>query len=122
MPQVGGMKIGKHLEIPHAWLLYLPWLLFAIGFIMNAVAMVSNHNLMPVYAPGGYCSEPMVSHDGLHVCMTTDSHLKILSDWAVVPTLGTASIGDLFEWVSDILFQPLLGAWCMAAWLKIKDK
>lgn len=104
------MKIGRHLEVHNAWLLWLPWILFGLGFVLNAIVMVSNNGLMPVLVPGIPCDAITIS-DGVHSCMTSTTHLKFLADWIMVSSRSIASPGDFLLWFSDYLLWPFFGAW-----------
>ncbi len=93
-----------------------PTVSFGIGFASNAIVMAANQGQMPVLVPGG-CSnevkEAMASErdrEGIqvHSCMTKETRLKILADWIVIRHVGVASIGDFFEWLGDVTFNPAL--------------
>lgn len=97
-------------KIPYWYLLMGPTMLFAFGFFCNAVVMGINNGPMPVHFVG--CENNMIAPDDtLHSCMTSATHLKILADWIVIKSIGVASIGDLFEWASDLTIMPCLFAW-----------
>ena len=101
------MKLPR---IPHAWLLFIPPAMFALGFALNAIVMGANGAQMPVMVPGGDCSL-IPSEDVLHSCATVHTQLKFLSDWIVVPHMGVASLGDFFEWAFDQTMIPAFTAW-----------
>jgi len=82
--------------------------LFALGFILNAVVMAANHSQMPVQMPGGMVLD---SEDIVHCTMTSATHLKFLADWIVINGQGIASPGDFFIWAGEYLQIPLFWAW-----------
>ena len=90
------------MKFPFWYLIVLPTALFVIGFALNTLVMTANDNQMPVYAPGG-CqtvfaqSMLFVDSDYLHVCMTPDTHLKVLADYIIVRDVGIYSPGDFLE-------------------------
>lgn len=95
-------------NIPYKALLLGPTLLFGLGFLLNAIVMGLNYGQMPVLVSG--CTSEMFN-DSVHACMTSSTHLKIISDWIVINGLGIASPGDFLEWFWDIAFWPCLVAW-----------
>lgn len=104
------MRIGKSIHIRHFWLLCLPWLSVCFGLFLNAVVLAANHSQMPVHVWAGDCSA-IPDGDTIHACMTTGSHLKVLSDWFVLPENGIYSPGDFFIWLWDISWVPFGIAW-----------
>lgn len=80
--------------IPYPWLLGVPSVFLVLGYSMNAIVMGMNGGQMPVQWPGGCSGLPV---DGVHVCMTAQTHLKFLADW-IVQYEGVASPGDFFLW------------------------
>ena len=109
----------KFPRIPHAWLLITPPALFALGFLANALVMITNGNQMPVFTPGGDCSFIQYS-DFVHVCVNAHTHFKFLADWVFIngasPTI--ASLGDFLEWAYDQTALPSFAVW---ATLVIKE-
>lgn len=96
------------MKIPYWQFLLGPALLFAFGFLLNAVAIAANGGQMPVLFPGG-CSH--MPDDVIHSCMTHATHLKVLCDWILLRDIGIASIGDFLEWGAGFAFIPSLVAW-----------
>ena len=97
-------------RIPYLWLLIGPWVLFGIGFTLNAVAMAANGAQMPVLFPN-WDPAYLSAEDFRHVAMTAHTHLKFLCDWIVVKYSGTYSVGDLFILAFGATWQTSLGAW-----------
>ena len=100
------MKVSKF----DFMLLLGPVILFAMGFCLNFTVMVSNHNQMPVFVPGGECSpEIFGDRDIVHSCMTPKTHLKFLADivWFNDES-ADASIGDLLIEGFEYTFWPCL--------------
>jgi len=93
------MKILKALTFG-AWpILALPFAMEWIGSMMNQAAVYANGMKMPVVAIEG-CSD--LVRDPVHVCMTSSSHLKILSD-ILISSQGVSSFGDwILEWSSTV--------------------
>jgi len=63
---------------------------------------------MPVYVPGGYCTQEIFGEkDIIHTCLTDKTKLKVLSDviWFNDPGMDF-SIGDLFEEACEYTFWP----------------
>lgn len=90
-----------------------PSLLFALGYLMNALVMAANHGQMPVLFPGGGCGpDGFFSEDLVHVCMTAQSHLKFLADWIAMVEDGhlraMLSPGDFLEMAGTVSFFPSL--------------
>jgi hypothetical protein len=94
------------------YLIVLPAALFLLGALMNQAVILANHGHMPVSWPGG-CSmypdqDPDV--DPIHVCMTKDSHLRILADW-LKDDSGIQSPGDWLMDIANAFFTPFLILW-----------
>jgi hypothetical protein len=89
-------------------LIFGPALMFAFGFILNAIVMSANGGQMPVLMPGGCPVDGMDEVFPIHVCMTATSHLKFLADWIVINHFGIASPGDFFLWGGESAFWPAL--------------
>ena len=111
------MKIPRFV-VPYWPLVVVPCVLFAFGFLSNAIVMAANGGQMPVLWPGGcfdYASREAIGlPDRIHTCMTSVTNLKFLADWVVINGLGIASPGDFLEWASDYIWAP-----CMIAWLTL---
>ena len=101
------MKLPR---IPNWQFLVVPSLVFAIGFLSNALVMAANGGQMPVLCPGGH-SELIGPDDLVHCAMTAHTHLKFLADWIVINGLGIASPGDFGEWFWGATFIPGLCVW-----------
>lgn len=97
------------MKIRYSWLLLGPYLLFALGFAMNALVMAVNGGQMPVQFPGGYPTDR--PEDFIHVAMTVHTHLKFLADWVVIRNFGVASPGDFLEFQLDVTQGPSLFMW-----------
>jgi hypothetical protein len=106
------MKIGKNIEILHAWLILVPAAMFALGITMNCAVMAANHSLMPVLAPAEVC-DAILHLDGAHICMTQSTHLKFLADWISLGNTSIDSPGDLLERGASAIWQFCLGAWAL---------
>ena len=107
--------------VPFKLFLFGPAILFAIGFLSNAIVMAANGGTMPVLTAGG-CTEDAIAgyaeevdREGMqvHSCMTKATRLKFLADWIVIRHLGVASPGDFFEWAFNLTFKPGLLIWCL---------
>lgn len=100
------------IRIPYIWLLIAPALLFALGFLSNAIVLGANHGYMPVQG-AVECTQKSASDsdDVIHTCMTQKSRLKILADWIYWPGEGTASPGDFLEMAGQYAFYPCLFVW-----------
>lgn len=97
------------MKIPYWQLIFIPAVLFTIGFCMNSLAVVSNHGQMVVHMPGG-CAKGDFDKDRVHACMLEDSHLKILSDWILFDE-GVYSPGDGFIEAANYSYLPFLYMW-----------
>lgn len=104
-------------KIPYAWLLFGPYVLFVLGFVMNAVVVFVNGHHMPVFPPGGDCSL-LDPEDVVHVCANHATHLKVLADF-IVTNDGVSSIGDFFMEALRITYVPALVAWVVLAFRSI---
>jgi Family of unknown function (DUF5317) len=91
----------------YLWILMLPFISFALGFIMNESVIAANRRIMPVLEP--ICTEEMF--DGIHRCMQHTDHLKWLADWITFVGLGMFSPGDLF-----IIAYQYLAPYCAVIW------
>ena len=98
-------------KIPYAWLLFGPYLLFVLGFVMNAAVVFANGHHMPVFSPGGDCSliDP---EDVVHACGNHATHLKAFADF-IVTNEGISSIGDFFMETLSLTKIPALVAWAL---------
>jgi hypothetical protein len=116
---VNAKKFSKQLKKARRWLrkkgpvlgieiLIASPVLILLGAILNQIAVVTNHGLMPVMVPGG-CM-PGTSDGVGHICMTPATHLKFLCDWIQL-RIGTASIGDTLIWFGYWLWYPAITAW-----------
>lgn len=116
----------KFPKIPYAWLALTPYVLFAMGFLSNAVVMGFNGGQMPVLWPGGCVAmkaandalEALGGSDPIHSCMTKTAHLKFMADWIIIKGVGIASPGDFGEWAWQATYIPAAIAWVT---LLIKD-
>ena len=90
-------------------ILLAPPLLWVVGAGMNAIVMGVNNGQMPVLWPGGCERMPV---DGLHVCMTAQTHLRVIADWIVMHN-GVASPGDMILYLSDMIWYPTIAAWAL---------
>ena len=123
------------IRIPYVYLLIVPYLCLAFGAGLNWLAVGANHGYMPVQ---GYieCAKQPVQGAGplaqmfgpvepdtdpIHVCMNKNTHLKVLCDWLLIPSVGTASIGDLFEWAYEKTFWPFIYMWFALAIKKFNE-
>ena len=97
-------------RIPYLWLLIAPWLLFGVGFTLNAIAMAVNGAQMPVLFPN-WDPAYLSADDFRHAAMTAHTHLKFLCDWIVVKDVGTFSVGDFLLLAFGATWQASLGAW-----------
>jgi hypothetical protein len=109
------MKLPK---IPYWPLLLGPYMLYALGYAMNALVCAVNHAAMPVLP--GYIPAPAIGADSdtIHVAMTVHTHLKFLADWVVINGLGMGSPGDFLEWSLGYTQIPAAVAWVT---LMLKD-
>jgi hypothetical protein len=103
----------RDIRVPCWPLLIIPALVFALGYLLNVVAIGVNHGYMPVQ---GYteCVGNSAEERGdvIHVCMDKHTRLKILSDWIYAPWMGgTASIGDMLEWAAENSMYPCWFIW-----------
>jgi hypothetical protein len=99
------------MKIPYRKLLLGPTTAYALGAFCNLLVLAVNNGQMPVLWPGG-CSKMVVSDDDIvHVCMTSSSHLKFLSDIAVFHDVGVFSIGDGLLYLGNLLLWPCLILW-----------
>ena len=112
------LKVPRLPKVPYAWLLLGPWILFGVGFAMNAFVMAMNGGQMPVLWPGGCSGMPTNGDDIVHSCMTHATHFKWLADWIVINHVGVASPGDFLEWAWGFIQGPTFIAWIA---LIIKD-
>ena len=108
-------------RVPNWPLLVGPFLLFGLGFLMNAVVMAANGGQMPVLWPGG-CSPKAFKGDIIHTCMTDATHLKFLADWIVINGLGVASPGDFLEWSFNAISMPAVYMWFALAVKESNDR
>ena len=101
------------IRIPYWYLLILPSLLMWFGMFLNAFAVMENGHTMPVLVTNCQETQAVWSMwgDTIHSCMTHSTKYKILTDWFFIPNLGTASIGDFFEWISDKFYLPFIYMW-----------
>ncbi len=104
------MKIGKSFRVEYAWLLWVPYAMFGMGFLINAIVMAANHGQMPVLVLGGDCGM-IDADDVIHSCMVAGTHLKFLADWIVINHVGIASPGDFLEWGFDLIVGPFMFLW-----------
>jgi Family of unknown function (DUF5317) len=96
-------------KIPYSWLLFGPYVAFALGFLLNGIVVFVNGHHMPVFPPGGDCS--LIDPDDIvHVCANSHTHLKVLADF-IVTNNGTSSIGDMLMDALSITQIPFLIAW-----------
>lgn len=98
-------------KIPYSWLLFGPYVLFALGFVLNAACIFTNGHQMPVYPPLHECSA-LDPRDIIHTCMNSGTHLKVLGD-IFVSSDGVASFGDLLMAAGDATSIPALVAWAI---------
>ena len=99
------------MKIPHLKWLIGPWVLFGIGFALNAIVMAANGGQMPVLIPGGDCSL-LGERDIIYSCMTHATHLKFLADWIVTPhPVQVASPGDYLERACEGTALPAFVVW-----------
>jgi hypothetical protein len=96
------------LKVPYWYLLAVPVMLFVSGFFMNKIAMASNGGAMPVLIYK--CSADDMEGDRRHICMTHDTHVKILCDWINVQG-GIESLGDILLDGSEYTFWPFVFGW-----------
>ena len=94
-------------------LIFGPSMLFALGYLMNALVMAANHGQMPVLYPGGGCGPAdFWSDDIVHVCMNAQTHFRFLADWIPMVHRGQldamASPGDFLEMACEKTFTPSL--------------
>jgi Family of unknown function (DUF5317) len=99
------------LKIPYWPVLFGPWISYALGFLFNVIAVVSNGGQMPVRWTGVCLADTIPMDDVVHVCMTHASHLKFLSDWILINGVGIASPGDFFIWAWGFSWMPALAIW-----------
>lgn len=72
------MKLPR---IPYWPFLLGPFLIYGLGYLMNAVVIAANGGQMPVLFPGG-CPDPkLMAEDVIHVCMDASTRLSFLADW-----------------------------------------
>lgn len=83
--------VNKLKKVPYWYLLAVPSLTFYLGVGLNQLALVANHNQMPVDLPASLwdvCADPVhafaQADDTVHSCMTPKTHLKFLCDWIVI--------------------------------------
>lgn len=101
----------KLLKVPYLALLVGPAVLFGTGILMNALVMAANGGTMPVLWPGGCTPGLLDPTDPFHSCMVQATHLKWLSDWVILKSVGIASPGDFLEWASDYCTIPAFAMW-----------
>lgn len=118
----------KKIRIPYWYWIAIPYGMLYFGIGLNQLALVANHNQMPVDLPAslwGVCVDPINAFgeamDTIHSCMTKDAHLKFLCDWIVIGNPNPDYImspGDLFifayEWLVSFV-------WYVWAALVVKD-
>lgn len=91
----------KFLAETYLWILLVPWVIFLTGAASNQLAVIANHDAMPVlvndakiHSHGG-----TVDIDGRrfidpnHTVMDDHTHLKVLCD--IIDIDGIESVGDL---------------------------
>jgi hypothetical protein len=107
--QSGKIRLSS---LPYAAVLAVPTILLVSGYTLNAIVMGVNGGQMPVQWPGG-CS-PIVD-DGIHICMTYATHLKVLADWITMHDnyrgIAVASPGDFLMFGYYYTRWPALIAW-----------
>ena len=98
-------------KIPYWPLLAGPYLMLAVGFLLNAIVIAANHGQMPVQCIHG--SDKFLDGNPIHACMVASSHLKFLSDWVLINGLGIASPGDFLMWAYEIVLTPFTYIWAL---------
>jgi hypothetical protein len=83
----------------------------ALGGAMNSVAMLANHNLMPVLKPHALISP----QDTMHSELLPTSHLVWLTDVHGVSS-WRYSLGDVVALSGELLLV-LVASWYVAGWL-----
>ena len=104
--------LRKFLAETYVWIVLLPVALIVLGAAMNQVAIIANHDVMPVLINSGkvmmaggvrpFDGREML--DPMHSVMNKDTHLKFLCDILDFQD-GIYSLGD------EVLF---LGIWMWA--------
>jgi len=94
------------MKIPVWTLAVVPTVAWYVGFLMNAIAVASNHGAMPVQFPIGIdmsVAQLRVAGDLVHSVMTSETHFKFLCDWILIngPSPSIASPGDVLEWFGE---------------------
>ena len=102
------------MKIPTWTLLLVPIFLIYLGITLNVTVLAANDSQMPVLWPGGCQNYPIHDGDQTHVCLTKDSHLRILCDWIIVGT-HAESPGDVLQDLGDALQYPFAAAWLALA-------
>ena len=107
------------------WLI-APYVLYYLGFAMNVLVISVNHGTMPVAIPAhmqgaidvatasGIINGGLI--DQVHKVMVNGDHLKWLADWIQLDQIGTASPGDCFLWVGDVLKIPFFVVFLVKIW------
>ena len=107
------MQVARKFVIEtFVWILLLPVALIVLGAAMNQVAIIANHDAMPVLINSGKISvgdgtrvfDGREMLDPMHSVMNKNTHLKVLCDILDFQD-GIYSIGDEFL---------LLGGWLWA--------
>jgi hypothetical protein len=99
-------KVLAFCRVTYLWVILLPVSCIFIGAVSNQIAMIANHDAMPVLAnsirfDGTQPDSGMM--DKQHCVMTSDTHLNMLGDIFDFGRGGIESVGDLFldfgEWL-----------------------
>ena len=112
------------LKFPHLPVLATPYLIFALGVVLNIIAISANSGYMPVAQSailGGYVPAGTVI-DEVHRVMQNSDHLKVLCDWIQVPRQCVASPGDLCLWAGEWLMGPSFVAWLTMIWRDVNQE
>lgn len=91
-------------------LLFLPFILAAIGSLSNGLACWNNNQQMPVFMPKNDCTQLEDRDDDIHSCMDAKTKLKPLGD-VFLSDGGIYSVGDMFLDAGNTLMYITPFAW-----------
>lgn len=117
-----GQLVSLIKKIPYWYVLVIPYAALYLGIGMNQLALVTNHNQMPVDWPQSMWAQceadpvaPQAEQgDLVHSCMTEKTHLKFLCDWIMIgnPTPDyIMSPGDIFIFTYEMIAPYMYFLW-----------